>query len=74
MIDMGLFGRFPKRIRMEISENIFRKDFTESERGAIQRRMIDEIARPENKEQGKRTDLDGTCTKDFLITHYSQPV
>jgi N6-adenosine-specific RNA methylase IME4 len=60
MLDRELLRRLPSHLRIEIEENIQRKDFTESELGAIQRALIDELSKPEMKRQGARTDL--TCT------------
>ena len=57
-IDLELLRRLPSHLRIEIEENIQRKDFTESELGAIQRPLISELS--QSKRQGERTDL--TCT------------
>jgi N6-adenosine-specific RNA methylase IME4 len=59
-VDRNLLRRLPAALRIEIEENIRRKNFTESELAAIQNRLIAELSRPEMKRQGKRTDL--TCT------------
>jgi N6-adenosine-specific RNA methylase IME4 len=60
MLDRELLRRLPPHLRIEIEENVQRKDFTESELGAIQRALINELSKPEMKRQGARTDL--TCT------------
>jgi N6-adenosine-specific RNA methylase IME4 len=60
MLDRELLRRLPPHLRIEIEANVQRKDFTESELGAIQRALINELSKPEMKRQGERTDL--TCT------------
>lgn len=45
----------PKELQIEISENIFRKDFSESEKANIQKELIKSFS--ELKQQGKRNDL-----------------
>ena len=61
-INIELIRQLPLALRIELEENLLRKDFTQQELASIQKRLISEFG--EHKEQGKRTDLgDGTCTE-----------
>ena len=63
-ITHDVLKRLPIELHAELAENVLRKDFTESEKAEIQKRLIQEFSKPEYKEQGRRTDL--TCTKEFV--------
>ena len=52
-----MLAQLPKALRIEITENIMRKDFTQSELAEIQKELIGEFAKPEMKRQGERRDL-----------------
>ncbi len=56
-IDIHLLKKLPFREQVEISENIFRKDFSETEKANIQKKLIAEFSKL--KQQGTRNDL--TC-------------
>ncbi|MDW9503037.1 hypothetical protein GOB10_18435 [Sinorhizobium meliloti] len=60
MLDPDLLAALPFRLRVEIEENICRKDFSQSELAEIQRRLIDHFAAARRKGQGRRTDLTST--------------
>ena len=66
-VNVELIRRLPLALRIELDENLLRKDFTQLELASIQKWLISEFSSPERKEQGKRTDLsDRTCTENSV--------
>jgi hypothetical protein len=62
-VDRDLLQRLPWALRVEIEENITRKDFTQEELAEIQARLVSELSVPEAKSLGRRSDLaPSTCT------------
>ncbi len=64
-LDRELLRRLPRRLRAELDENTCRKDLTQSELADLQANLIEELSRPELKQQGRRTDLE-TCTENAV--------
>ena len=66
-IPYDLLRSLPLPERLEIEENLLRKDFSQAELAEIQRRLIEVWSQPEHKEQGQRTDLqNATCTQSCV--------
>jgi hypothetical protein len=55
-IDIDLLRKLPLEFRMEVEENVIRKDFTEEELAIIQREMIRIISPPGRVERRRRKD------------------
>lgn len=51
-----ILDKLPLSLRIEIEENISRKDFSQSERAALQEAILAEVRR--HGEPGRRTDLE----------------
>jgi N6-adenosine-specific RNA methylase IME4 len=54
--DIDLLRKLPLPFRIEVHENVIRKDFTEEERGIIQREMRRILSPPDRVERKKRKD------------------
>lgn len=58
MLDREMLAALPFSLRIEIAENLMRKDFTQSELAEIQQQIIEHLSAARKANQGKRTDLE----------------
>ncbi len=66
MID-DIIDKLPKKLQIEIIENIARKDLTESEKYKIQKMLKNELSK--HTQQGKRTDLQTSSKNLEKVSH-----
>ncbi|MFI5450470.1 MAG: DNA methyltransferase, partial [Candidatus Bathyarchaeia archaeon] len=57
-LDLQVVQKLPLALRVEVEENLIRKNFTDSELATIQKRLIDELSKPEYKHQGKKLGME----------------
>jgi len=62
-----IFDKLPKRLQIEIIENIAKKDLTESEKAKIQKMLRVELGK--HSQQGKRTDLSTSSKNLEKVSH-----
>ncbi len=66
-IDRDILSRLSWALRVEVEENVTRKDFTQSELADIQGKLIAELSKPEMKRQGERSDLSAVTSTEIAV-------